>query len=106
MKTVPTSFLEQAVQRLVKEFRPEAIYLFGSHAWGTPTEHSDVDLFVIVAQSDESPVQRAQRAYRILGDLGFSKDILVGTRAEVERFGHLRAALSHQILTKGRKLYG
>jgi uncharacterized protein len=35
-----------ATQRLVAEFQPEQIWLFGSHASGTPTEVSDVDLMV------------------------------------------------------------
>jgi len=106
METISSSVLDEAVERLVKEFQPEEIYLFGSHAWGEPTVDSDVDLFVIVEQSDESPVRRSQRAYRRLGGLGFSKDILVSTRAEVDRFKHLRASLSHQVLHYGRKLYG
>jgi len=106
MKTLSPDLLRQAVDRLVAEFRPEAIYLFGSHAWGVPTDDSDVDLFVIVPESAESPLTRSQRAYRVLSGLGFAKDILVGTRAEVDRFKHLRASLSHQILLKGRRLYG
>lgn len=106
VRIIPPSLLDEAVERLVAAFRPEAIYLFGSHAWGTPTDNSDVDLFVIVPETSESPLERSQRAHGLLGDLGFSKDILVGTRAEVNRFKHLRASLSHQILHRGRKLYG
>ena len=106
MKIVPPDLLNQAVKRLVEAFAPEAIYLFGSHAWGTPTDDSDVDFFVIVPQTDESPLARSQRAHGLLGDLPFSKDVLIGTRAEVDRFKHLRASLSHQILHRGRKLYG
>ena len=46
MKIIPQGLLETAVERLKAEFQPEEIYLFGSHAWGTPTEDSDVDLMV------------------------------------------------------------
>jgi len=28
---------------LAKEFFPSAIFLFGSHAWGTPDARSDID---------------------------------------------------------------
>lgn len=106
MKTISQSLLTKAVERLKAEFQPEEIYLFGSHAWGTPTEDSDVDLMVIVRNSGEKSVQRMQRAHRCLNGLGFSKDVLVPTRAQVDRYKHLRASLFHQVLAKGRKLYG
>ncbi len=98
--------LDKAVERLKAEFQPEEIYLFGSHAWGTPTDDSDVDLMVIVRQSSEKSIRRMQRAHRCLTGLGFSKDVLVPTRAQVDRYKHLRASLFHQVLAKGRKLYG
>ena len=94
------------MERLKAEFQPEEIYLFGSHAWGTPTEDSDVDLMVIVRESQERNIQRMQRAHRCLGDLRMSKDVLVPTRAQVDRYKHLRASLFHQVLANGRKLYG
>ena len=106
MKTLPSGLLESAVERLKAEFQPEAIYLFGSHAWGTPTEDSDVDFMVIVPASEERPIRRMQRAHRCLRGIGFAKDVLVSTRAEFDRFRHLKASLSHKILHDGRKLYG
>ena len=106
MKTIPNGLLESAVERLKAEFQPEAIYLFGSHAWGTPTEDSDVDLMVIVRESSEKGIQRMQRAHSCLRGIGFAKDVLVPTRAQVDRYKHLRASLFHQVLAEGRKLYG
>jgi uncharacterized protein len=94
------------VERLKAEFQPEEIYLFGSHAWGAPSEDSDVDLMVIVPDSRERSIRRMQRAHRCLRGIGFAKDVLVPTRAEVNRYKHLRASLFHQVLAKGRKLYG
>lgn len=94
------------MERLKKEFQPEEIYLFGSHAWGTPHDDSDVDLLVIVPESAEPAIQRMQRAHHCLGDLDLSKDVFVQTRAEFDRYRHLRASLQHQIAHRGRKLYG
>ncbi|OGO43414.1 MAG: DNA polymerase III subunit beta [Chloroflexi bacterium RBG_16_57_9] len=93
-------------QRLVAEFQPEQIILFGSHAWGTPDEDSDVDLLVIVTESDAPPAQRATRAYRTLREMLVPLDVLVKTRAEVERFRHVHASLECEILELGRVLYG
>ena len=106
MKAIPPGLLEEAVDRLKAEFQPEEIYLFGSHAWGTPSEDSDVDLMVIVPRSEERAIRRMQRAHQCLGAIGFPKDVLVPTRAQVDRYKHLRASLFHQVLAKGRKLYG
>lgn len=104
VKTIPPGMLDKAVERLQAEFQPEEIYLFGSHAWGNPTDDSDVDLIVIVRESSEKAIRRMQRAHRCLTGLGFSKDVLVPTRAQVDRYKHLRASLFHQVLAKGRKL--
>ncbi len=94
------------MERLRNEFQPEQIFLFGSHAWGTPHEDSDVDLMVIVGQSDERATRRMQRAHRCLRGLRLSKDVFVQTREEFDRYKDLQASLQHQILTRGRKLYG
>ena len=106
VQMIPSGLLDKAVERLKVEFQPDAIYLFGSHAWGTPTEDSDVDLMVIVPSSDERSIRRMQRAQRCLGRLAMPADVLVRTRGEVNRYKHLRASLFHQVLNQGRKLYG
>jgi predicted nucleotidyltransferase len=106
MKTLSAGLLEEITERLVAEFHPEQVILFGSHAWGTPDKDSDIDLLVIVSASDERPIQRAQRAHRCLRDLNVAKDILVKTRAEVEWFRPVRASLTSKILRRGKVLYG
>jgi predicted nucleotidyltransferase len=37
--------------RVVREFHPEKIILFGSYAYGKPTADSDVDLLVILPRT-------------------------------------------------------
>ena len=106
MKAAFEDLLQTATQRLVAEFRPEEIYLFGSHAWGTPGKDSDMDLMVIVPQSDERPIRRDQRAQRCLGRLLVSADVLVRTRNEVNRLREVLGSLTHEVLHKGRKVYG
>ena len=105
MKAINEDLLQTATQRLVAEFQPEEIYLFGSHAWGTPGQDSDIDLMVIVPQSDERPIRRDQRAQRCLGRLPISADVLVRTRHEVNRVREVLGSLTHEVLQKGRKIY-
>ena len=106
MKNVDEVTLNEIVRRLVEEFRPEAVILFGSHAWGTPTEDSDLDLLVIVSESDEEPTARATRGHLAVGDIMVSMDILVKTREEVERYRPVSASLTRRIMDEGRLLYG
>ncbi len=106
MKTLSQDLLDKVTSRLAAEFKPEEVWLFGSYAWGQPNEGSDLDLFVIVPHSDETPVIRAQLAHRCLRGLGIAKDIIVETRAEVERFRHVRASLEAQVFERGRLIYG
>ena len=105
MKNLDETTLHAMTERLVAEFAPDQIFLFGSHAWGTPTESSDVDLYVIIPESDERPLQRARRAVACLGGMGIPKDVLVRTRAEADKYRHVYASLECQIFEKGRVLY-
>jgi uncharacterized protein len=98
--------IEEATRRLVAEFQPEQIWLFGSYAWGEPTEDSDLDLYVIVPTSSENSLSRAQQAHRALGSLEMSKDVIIKTRAEVDRVKALCPTLAYKVLSQGRLLYG
>ena len=106
MKTLDDSLLLTATQRLVAEFQPDQIWLFGSHAWGQPHEDSDVDLLVVVPHSDETPIRRSQRAHRCLRGLRMPKDVLVETRQEVDRVKEISTSLENSIFSRGRRLYG
>jgi predicted nucleotidyltransferase len=105
VKTIDQSLLDEVANRPAQEFHPEGIWLFGSHARGTPDEGSDLDLFVVVSESDEPPVERMRRAHRCLRGLGIAKDVLVKTRAEFDRSRALPSTLDHLVFHRGRKLY-
>lgn len=98
--------IAEATRRLVEEFHPEQVWLFGSYAWGEPTEDSDLDLLVVLNQSNERSLARMQRAHRCLRRLGMPKDVLVDTRAEFDRFKDLKSSLTYKIIHEGRLLHG
>lgn len=106
METSAHPKIQEITPRLVAEFAPEQIILFGSHAWGHPDENSDLDLLVVVSESDQPPPRRAARAYRCLREVPVPLDILVKTRKEVERTRHVPASLIHDVLERGQVLYG
>ena len=105
MERLDENLVQEMADRLVAEFNPEQVILFGSYAWGTPSEDSDIDLFVIISESNERPLQRARRASGCLGGIRVPKDILVRTRAEAEKYRQVYASLESQIFEKGRVIY-
>ena len=96
--------IDKMVRRIVKEFKPEKIILFGSYARGTPTRDSDVDLLIIM------PVSGSKREKRIeigvaLHDIRIPKDIIVATPDEVERRKNLVGTIIRPAIEEGKVLY-
>jgi predicted nucleotidyltransferase len=106
MDSISPVLRKEVISRLVDEFHPEMIYLFGSHAWGKPNAESDLDLLVIISRSRQNPVQRAVRAQRSLRGVKAPVDVLVKTRKEFEKYVSVRASLEAQIVREGKLVYG
>src|SRR5688500_2815833 len=68
--------LARIVATLVRTFRPERVYAFGSQARGTPTPDSDLDLLVVVDDAGEYPHRLDQAAHRAVGRRLLTLDIL------------------------------
>lgn len=92
------------VRRLVSQFAPERIILFGSHARGEAGPDSDVDLLVI------KPVAGSLRSERIamrvaLRGTGSPKDTVLATPEDADRWQHVEGTIIHEALTTGTVLY-
>lgn len=105
MKHLSAELLKEIVERLVQGLQPEKVILFGSHAYGEPHEDSDIDILVIVADSDEPRHRRASQAYGSLWGLTAPTEILVLTRREVEKSAMVATSLVSQALERGKVLY-
>ena len=97
--------IDQMTQRLVKLYNPIKIYLFGSYAWGTPTEDSDLDFFIIVDESKEKSHRRAMPASEVLRDFHVPKDILIYTQKEFADRVDNASTLCNVVHKKGKVLY-
>jgi predicted nucleotidyltransferase len=98
--------VKEMVARIVAEFHPRRVYLFGSCAWGTPSADSDIDLMVIMDDAPESPTRMARRAYRKLRPRTVPVDILFrGIDSFKARAAH-PSTLEHQIEREGILLHG
>jgi predicted nucleotidyltransferase len=96
--------IDTVVQKIVQEFNPEKVILFGSYAYGKPTVDSDVDL-LIIAESTERPAQRATRAYRVVHGKTFPMDIIVRTPHELAQRLAIGDSFIKEIIERGRVLY-
>ena len=70
--------LEPVCRVITKTVKAEAIYLFGSRAYGIPTDDSDYDLCVIIPENSMRPADAVKEIRRALLPLQtMSLDILV-----------------------------
>jgi uncharacterized protein len=97
--------IQEITNRLVKVYNPIEIYLFGSYAWGNPTEDSDLDLLVVVEDSDEKSHKRVIKGCEALWGMCISKDILVYTKQEFEERVNDITTLPYKIKKDGKVLY-
>jgi predicted nucleotidyltransferase len=77
------AFIRRLCQRIATAYQPEKIILFGSHAYGTPTPESDVDL-MIVMNYEGRLVEQMLKIQREL-DIVTPVDLLIRTPADFAR---------------------
>ena len=97
--------LSLIVDRLVDVYHPLSIYLFGSYAWGHPTEESDIDVLVVIDNSDEPTYRRPVKGYHALFGLHLDTEIIVRTKSEFEKNMADVTTLAHKIKKDGKLLY-
>ena len=85
---------------------PEAIYLFGSHVSGLPNTDSDIDIYVVVPDSESDTIELCAK---INFDLARKKnlpiDLLIGKKSIFENRKN-RLTLEKIIANEGIKIYG
>ncbi len=102
VSTDPT--LKNILSRLIPEFKPKKIYLFGSRATGTHRPNSDYDLFLIVEKSELRGIQRMQKAIEVLWDLKISADVFVYTEEEFQEWKDELNSIPHTATNDGVEL--
>lgn len=96
--------LAEAVERIVRQFHPLRIILFGSWARGDARPDSDLDLLVVLPQ-----VANKRRAtieiLRALNGLPTSKDVVVTTSQEIAARRDFPGDVLFPALAEGRIVY-
>lgn len=97
--------IDRVKDRLVDVYKPLEIYLFGSYAWGHPTEDSDLDLLIVVSDSKEKSYRRSIPGSWALMDIMISKDLFVYTKDEFEKRAGDVTTLCYKVAQEGKKIY-
>ena len=96
--------IQRITRQIVKKYKPEKIILFGSWAWGKPTEDSDVDLF-IVKNTQKKKINRMYEVYKLLWSKKVPLDILVYSPKEVKERLSLGDFFIDDIIRNGKLIY-
>ena len=96
--------IERMVRRIVRRFHPERIILFGSHARGTATADSDVDLLVVMPVKG-SKRDKAVQIRAVLHDIAVPKDIIVTTPEDFAWRKDVIGTIEYPAAQEGKVLY-
>ena len=101
---------KEIVERL-KPLNPHKVILFGSYAYGTANEDSDIDLYVVtndefIPQSFREKRDLTKEISKAIRDLRTKTaiDLIVHTKAMSEKFKELNSSFSRELLSKGNIL--
>jgi uncharacterized protein len=96
--------IEMMVRRIVRQFRPDRVILFGSHARGEAGPDSDVDLLVVM-QVEGSRREKAVEIAVALHDIRVPKDIIVTTPEDFEWRKEIVGTIERPATREGKVLY-
>ncbi len=99
--------IDLLVDKIVREYKPERIILFGSYAYGNPDPDSDLDL-LIIKNTLKRPIDRWVEVKKILRDPDLTIPVspFVYTESELKERVAIKDFFIEEILKKGEILYG
>jgi len=101
--TITMPQIEEIGRRIAEEFQPERVLLFGSFAWGAPSEDSDVDLLVILPFDGKAVAMSVEMRLKIRPP--FPVDLLVRTPENIRERMAMGDPFIRSILEDGKVLY-
>ncbi|OQW50462.1 MAG: hypothetical protein A4S09_01320 [Proteobacteria bacterium SG_bin7] len=96
--------LSEIVAKLKAHFNPLKIYLFGSRAHGTANSDSDYDLFLVVKESNQRPIERMKKAHEILWGCKAPADIFIYTEVEFNEYKDEFSSIANTVVNEGVEL--
>ena len=96
--------IKNIVDKIVRNFNPNKIIMFGSYASGTANKDSDLDLLVVM--NSDLPRHRRSAPLRLLfNPQPTPMDIIVQTPDEISHWNGVVNHVVTEAFTKGKVLY-
>jgi predicted nucleotidyltransferase len=92
-------------ESILKNVSAKSIYLFGSYAYGIPTEKSDIDIYLVIP---DSVISVTEIYTKIMVDLSLKKIFFVDLLLNRESVFNIRKTenmLEETIFEKGKVIY-
>ena len=105
MKDLSKQLLYQITERLKESLNPQFIYLFGSHANNCADKDSDIDLLVVVPDTNTSNRELAYVGRNSLWGMKIPVDLIVCKKSELEKWSNVICNPIHTAVTKGYPIY-
>ncbi len=99
---VPMSVIRRFARQVAERFHPDKVILFGSHAYGTPHQDSDVDILVVMTTRNQ--IDQAVRI-SLAVDPPFPLDFLVRTPKRLRQRLAEGDSFLREVVLKGKVLY-
>ena len=104
-----TEYLLTEITATLKSYDIEKIILFGSYAYGTPNEDSDIDLLIIKNipenETRDFRIKLKKALWLKFGNLNFSIDILVDNEQRIQKRIEMGDLFYKEIYSKGKTIY-
>ena len=106
IRRLPPKEIKRLCAEIAREFHPDKIVLFGSHAYGEPRVGSDVDLLVVMPFEGSPFRQAAVVMGHVVQTIGvLPLDLLVRTGQQVQERIQMGDSFMREIMERGRVMY-
>ncbi|MCX6225581.1 MAG: nucleotidyltransferase domain-containing protein [Bacteroidia bacterium] len=106
-----TESIKSEIIENLRSIDPVKVILFGSYAYGTPNQDSDIDLYIVTKENfipidfDEN-LRIKMKVYKALDNFRkkYASDIMVHTLPVHQKFIEMGSSFSREIMQKGISL--
>jgi predicted nucleotidyltransferase len=98
------SEIQELADNIVRQFSPEKIILFGSHARGDAGPDSDVDLLVVMPHEEHASRKAAEITWRV-HPRRFALDLIVRSPETLRKRIQMNDWFMRDLMREGRILY-
>src|SRR5207237_71487 len=99
---IPRAVIRRFARDVAEHFQPDRIILFGSYAYGEPSDDSDVDILVVMSARNQ--LDQALRISLTI-DPPFPLDLIVRTPRNFKMWLDDGESFHREIVSKGKVLY-